>query len=170
MLRTIHKFFSDYQKEEVWLNEMCQQGYALKSFFPLTYKFEKCEPGEYIYRIELLPHWPSHQESQDYFEFSKELGIEVVDTSTRWVFFRKKASEGPFEIHSDKESKIKHHKSIMVLYGIVGLSNITIGISNSFIGLHSHMNQRLGLLNLALGSLLVLAAYRHFSRIKDLKT
>lgn len=169
MLHTVHKLLVDYQKEEEWLNEMSKKGYGFISFSPLTYKFETCEPGKYIYRVELLNQLPTHVESQNYFEFSKELGIEVVDTSFRWVFFRKLASEGPFDIHTDSESKIKHHKSIMTLYGVAGFFNLAIGLFNLAIGTKSPPNTWLAFVNGGLGALIIYTAYQHYRRIQKLK-
>lgn len=48
------KIYFDKDKEEEWLNEMAQNGYAFTSFFLGMYSFEKCEPGEYSYQIDLL--------------------------------------------------------------------------------------------------------------------
>lgn len=169
MLHTVHKLYVDYQREEIWLNEMSKKGYGLISFSPLTYKFESCEPGKYIYRIELLNHLPSHAESQDYFRFSSELGIEVVDTSFRWVFFKKLASEGPFDIHTDVESKIKHHKSIILLYGLVGLLNIIASVGNFAAGLFSTPNIWLAPINGGLAALVFYTAFKHYKRIQALK-
>ena len=51
--------------------------------------FEKGEPGEYIYRIQLLDYPAAHAESAAYLAFLEETGVEVIATWFRWVFLRK---------------------------------------------------------------------------------
>ena len=107
------RWYTDSQKEQDWLNEMSKKGWALKSFFLGFYKFEKCEPGEYIYQIDLLPEGVKKQE---YYEFMEETGVEIVDRWFYWVYLSKKASEGPFELYSDKESLKGHYESIVKFF------------------------------------------------------
>ncbi len=64
---------------------------ALRGFlFFGRYLFEKGSPGAYVYRIELLQYMPGHPEGAAYLEFLAESGIEVVASSLRWVYLRKK--------------------------------------------------------------------------------
>lgn len=49
------RYYIDNQKEQDWLNKLSREGWALKKFFLGFYKFEKCEPGEYEYQIDLMP-------------------------------------------------------------------------------------------------------------------
>ena len=53
--KTVHKWpwVWDFDKEEDWLNEMAQEGWALESVGFCTYTFRRCEPGEYIIRLEM---------------------------------------------------------------------------------------------------------------------
>ena len=37
----------DYEKEELWLNAMAQEGWTLQRIGFCTYYFERTEPGEY---------------------------------------------------------------------------------------------------------------------------
>ena len=47
------RMYYDKDAEEVWLNEMCQKGWAMTSFFAGLYTFAPCQPGEYIYQIDM---------------------------------------------------------------------------------------------------------------------
>ena len=107
------RWYVDSQKEQDWLNKMSKKGWALKSFFLGFYKFEKCEPGEYIYQIDLLPEGNSKQE---YFEFMEETGVQIVDRWFYWVYLCKKASDGKFELYSDNESLKLHYESIVKFF------------------------------------------------------
>ena len=71
--KTIYRIFVDYEKEEKWLNEMAQSGWALESFRLMRYVFKQVERGTYTYRIELLSNLPSHPESKAYMAFLDEV-------------------------------------------------------------------------------------------------
>ena len=64
------KLYYDKDAEEDWLKEMCLNGWAFKKFFLGFYTFEKCEPGEYNYQIDLLDSWSG--EKDDYAAFMEK--------------------------------------------------------------------------------------------------
>ena len=132
MRKVIKKVFMawEYEKEEKWLNEMAAKGLALVDYSIFRYSFEPCEPGEYSFKIQLLEHNPNHPESEQYIRFMEETGAEQVASYLNWVYFRKKTSEGPFEIFSDIESKLKHYILIKKLLVPLGILNLCVGISN----------------------------------------
>ncbi|MBU3185370.1 DUF2812 domain-containing protein [Clostridium estertheticum] len=160
MKHIIYKLYSDFEKEEKWLNEMSAKGMALIDYSWCKYVFTETQNNEYTYRIELLENLPSHEKSIEYINFLEESGVEYVAKYVRWVYFRKKSSEGAFDIYSDIESKIKHYKRINVFWStfmgiefMAGLINIVIGIVNLNIG------NRLGdfnMVNIIIGAPLVL--------------
>ena len=127
MKKTIWKCFFNYEKEEVWLNEMSAKGLALIDFFLCRYSFADSVPGEFTYRIELLKHLPSHPESKRYIDFMIESGAEHVSSWHRWVYFRKKSEHGAFNIFSDIDSRISHYKRIRTLFLSVGIMEMLIG-------------------------------------------
>ena len=45
------KFTFDKDDEQDWINEYCQQGWAMAGFFVGVVTFVPCQPGEYIYQI-----------------------------------------------------------------------------------------------------------------------
>jgi len=112
------KLYLDKDLEETWLNEMSKKGWAFKKFFLGFYTFEQCEPGEYNYQIDLLNNWSG--EKEDYASFMKESGVEVISQWYRWVYVRKKAADGSFEMYTDIESKIAQYRRIKNFF-LVGL-------------------------------------------------
>jgi hypothetical protein len=132
MKHTIRKAYFNYEKEEKWLNEMAAKGMALTNYssWRFRYVFEDCRPGEYIYRIELLQKRPSHPESINYMRFLEETGIEHIPKEFRWGYFRRKASDGPFEIYSDIDSKIKHYSRVNAYIMSLGILNLALAASN----------------------------------------
>ncbi len=117
MKHVIYKAFTigAYEKEEKWLNEMSAKGMLLTDISPFRYVFEEGTPGKYIYRLELLEHLPSHPESIAYIKFLEETGIEYVGSCVRWIYLRRPASDGAFEIYSDIKSKLMHLKRITAI-------------------------------------------------------
>ena len=139
MVSNVYKIiFADMEKEEEWLNEMAQKGFNFMDNFIIRYTFSEGTPNEYIYRIEMLENSSSHPVSRQYFKFLEETGVECVSTSGKWAYFRKKAADGPFDLYSDSEAKIKHYKRTMsyvltllfINLIILGM-NLTIGITRN---------------------------------------
>jgi len=110
MTKTVIKLFWlwNFDREEAWLNEMSQQGWHLCRVGLCTYVFERGQPGQYIYRLEMLAHAVSYPESVKYIAFIEETGAQKVGTLFSWVYFRKRAEEGGFDLHSDIASRITH--------------------------------------------------------------
>jgi len=128
MKNVIRKLFFNYEKEEKWLNEMAAQGKALIKYTWCRYEFEDTPKGEYIYRVVLLDKQASHSESQKYIQFVEETGAEYVASYLRWVYFRKKAADGPFELYSDIDSKLRHYKKVQAAMTTAALINFATGI------------------------------------------
>ena len=110
-------FFAwDYENEEKWLNEMSAAGMQLVGVGCCKYIFEDGEPGEYNYRIEMLKDMPSNPKSIAYIRFLEESGAEHVGSFFRWVYMRRKASMGAFELFSDIDSRTGHLKRVLTLF------------------------------------------------------
>jgi hypothetical protein len=108
MRHTARKVFFawSYEQEEKWLNQMSAKGLQLVSVGFCKYVFEDGAPGEYNYRLELLENLPSHPESIAYIRFLEEAGIEQIGTYFRWVYFRRKATDGAFDLYWNHASNI----------------------------------------------------------------
>lgn len=98
--KTIHRWWWawNFDKEEQWLNEMAMEGWALYDTGFCVYHFEKTEPGEYMIRLEM------HKPDYAYEAFMEETGAQHVGRQVQWAYFRKKASQGSFDIFSDIDS------------------------------------------------------------------
>jgi len=172
MRKTIRKWFWtwDFEKEEKWLNEMAAQGLALVGVGFAKYEFEDSLPGEYSVRFELLNHPKNHPESENYIRFIEETGAEQVGNYLRWVYFRKKTADGPFDLFSDRASRIAHLKRILALMLPIGILNLFIGLQNVGLFFWQHFDGNLiGLVNLALGILCCLGALPVYKKVKALK-
>lgn len=104
-------------KETEWLNEMARKGYAMTGFAAGFYSFDKCQPGEYVYQIDCSE--GLFRVSNDYREFMRESGIEIVCVWGMWVILRRKAAEGDFVLYTDVESAIAYYTKTKRIFMVV---------------------------------------------------
>ena len=114
----------DYEKEELWLNAMAKEGWALQRVGFATYYFEKTEPGEYIVRLEC------RKKDEGYVSFVTDMGAEYIGRIAMWVYFRRKSEQGEFELNGDLDSRIEQLTTIGRMLLLVGIGNLLIGLSN----------------------------------------
>ena len=138
----------DFEKEEDWLNEMAQSGWVLDNVGFCSYDFVRCEPGEYTVRLEMRNY------DLEYVAFMEETGAEYVGRMLMWIYFRKKAEHGGFDLYSDIDSKIGHLNKISRMLTVLGGMNLVIGIVNTY------NPGRLGWVNLIAATLLMYALGR----------
>ncbi|NLW12360.1 MAG: DUF2812 domain-containing protein [Clostridiaceae bacterium] len=127
--KRVIRLFLDYEHEEKWLNKMAAKGYNLIRCAFGRYYFEKGSPGGYIYRLEFLDELPDHPDSSAYLEFLSETGVEHVASNDRWIYVRRRSELGDFEIYSDLDSKINHHKRISQMLLIIVIPNIVSALN-----------------------------------------
>ena len=138
----------DFEKEEAWLNEMAQSGWVLSGVSWCTYTFESCEPGDWFVRLEMRPG------DTDYHSFLEEIGAEYIGRVMAWMYYRRKADMGQFDLFSDIDSRIAHLDRIGRMLSIIGGANLLIGFINTF------SPARFGWVNLLCATLLVYALGR----------
>ncbi len=111
------KLTFDKDLEQDWLNNLCRQGWAMTGFAAGFYTFTPCTPGEYIYQVDLLPGDGLRcKDPSGYAEFMEETGVEVVQRWFRWIFLRKRAEDGPFQIYTDLDSQIDMYRRIRQMF------------------------------------------------------
>ena len=115
----------EFDKEERWLNTMAQQGWVLDKLGFCRYEFVRCDPGAYTVRLEMREH------DEAYLSFMADTGAEYVGRMMKWIYFRKKTEDGPFELFSDLESRISYLDKMCRLLRGVGLANLLSGLANS---------------------------------------
>ncbi len=177
MKHTTWRWISDYEKEEKWLNEIAAKGLSLYSFFFGKYTFEETEPGKYIYQIELLENLPTSPESVAYLRFLEDTGVVCVASVFKWVYLRKEAASGPFELYTDIDSKIKRLSTMKNLWFTFVWLEFIIAAANLALVIYSWIVMRqiqwlnLGcvVLLVALGLLLLHFGLKPARKIKSLK-
>ncbi len=166
------RFFIDYEKEEKWVNEMCQQGWHLVKFGIGYFKFEKGMPGEYIYRNEMLTGLGTKDDSKEYISFLNETGVEIVTKCFSWAYFRKKTEEGPFELYSDTSSKIQYLNRIFYLFLFLAILNYFFAVKNLMDVFYQDFSFSLtvGIFNLLAALLISIPLFLVYKRRKALKS
>ena len=158
MRKTVYKLYWawDFDREEKWLNEMSAKGQHLCGVGFCRYVFEEGAPGLYLYRLEMLDHWPSHPKSADYIRFVEDTGAEQIGAINRWVYFRKERGGSGFDIFSDVSSRIRHLDRILFLVVIFSALNLLNGLNQIHWGVSTGVSANLviGMLCSALGLLL----------------
>ena len=169
MRQVIRKWFWawEFDKEEQWLNDMAAQGKALVSARYATYEFEDCTPGEYAVRLEMLENAPTSPEGQKYIEFVESTGAEYVGRVTKWVYFRKKTADGPFELHGDNHTRIKHLAGIIRLLLPLTAVNVGCGIYNLCIGIA--WDSAVNIVCAGLSALVAVLLFRGIYKLKEKK-
>lgn len=119
------RLYFDKEKEEIWLNEMCRQGWAMAGFFLGVYDFVPCEYGKYTYQIDMPPisgkMCMRDKEKREYIEFVESTGAEYVCSWGFWIIFRKEADKGEFKLYTDSESQIWLYQRIRLVFLLIGL-------------------------------------------------
>ncbi|MBD8070718.1 DUF2812 domain-containing protein [Bacillus sp. PS06] len=166
-----YRFYADYEKEEKWVNEMAAQGWHLKKFSLGRFTFEEGEPGAFIYRNEFIN--LSVDEKKDYFEFLKNSGITIINEFGGWVYMRKAASDGPFELYTDSNSKIAYYKRVLNIFLLLFIVNAWMGYAN--ISIFWDKNEKvfispyIGILNVLAAILIAIPIIKIFRRKKALE-
>ena len=147
----------DFEKEERWLNQMAMEGWVLVEVGWANYTLERGEPGEYIIRLQM------HNPDEAYLAFLEEIGAEYIGRVVQWIYFRRKAEDGPFELFSDAQSKIEHLNWIARMLLALGMANLLIGIVNCL------NTSPIGAVNVALATLLMYGLGRIHGKIESLE-
>jgi hypothetical protein len=173
MRSKINKFmFFNFEKEENWLNEMASKGIEFVDYSFFKYQFEEGMPGRYIYRIEFLENKVGHPESIHYIKFLEEAGIECISAVGHRLYMRKKATEGPFEVYSDLEARLKQYIKIRNFTGTIVLLNSIAAVFNIVL---IFLNDVIPHLNVASSTIILAVAFfptysSYFKKVKMLKS
>lgn len=131
---------------------MAAKGLCLISVGFCRYEFEDCLPGEYKICLQLLERHPRNPEMQKYIEFMEQTGAEHVGSYTRWIYFRRKADLGEFQLFSDNASRIKYLTNMLSFITLIVGLNLLIGLQNIVIAFLADLpSNYIGFINLAIG-------------------
>ncbi|RSK28830.1 DUF2812 domain-containing protein [Bacillus sp. HMF5848] len=113
MLKKTFKIFWAWQddQEEIWLQQMAQQGWGLRDYNVGFYTFEKIEPTNYVYKLDFKQ--TRNNDMEEYLSIFSDAGWEHVAQFGGWHYFRTKAEGATTpEIYSDRATKAQRYKFI----------------------------------------------------------
>ncbi|SCL99771.1 DUF2812 domain-containing protein [Bacillus wiedmannii] len=134
--KKIFKFFAGWslEKEEAFLREMHQQGWALQKY-NVMYTFKKTEPKDVIYKADFrLDYKDSKEKQKEYIEIYEMCGWKHVTSFAKWNYFCKEVEEENElpDIYSDKETRIQKLNELLVFF-VIMLAAILPSMYNLFI-------------------------------------
>ncbi len=104
-------FISEFNEEAAWLSFMHRQGWKFLSTNGRNYKFEQCEPEDWIYQLDFKENGIA---DEDYIQMFTDYGWDYTFQFGKWFYFRKiKTDAEDLSIFSDKESKIALCKRVI---------------------------------------------------------
>ena len=109
------RYYIDMESEQAWLQKMANRGWALQNFFLGFYTFERCEPGQYRYQMDLIEEYNRHK----FEEFMDEMDVETVCYWNRWVYLRRDSAKGKFQMYTDAETRINQYQRIKKFYMLI---------------------------------------------------
>lgn len=97
--RWTFRYNGNHLEDERYMQRMCRQGWAARSLTEGFWKFERCEPDEFCYRIAYL-RGKSRAETEAAKREYAGRGIEFVSQYAFWAIFRSRA---PFRLYTEEE-------------------------------------------------------------------
>ena len=157
--RVVWKWFWawDFEKEEQWLNEMALAGWVLVNVRWCRYTFEAAEPGAWIIRLEM------HEDDPAYLSLLSEMGAQFICRWFQWIYLRRPAEYGSFDLFSDLDSRIAHLNRISRVLSALCIMNLGIGVMNVAI------RNGFGMINLLLGALIAYGLGRIHGKREELQ-
>ena len=123
--KIVNRIFTiaDYDREALYLRKMHAEGWKLKEVsysnlvVAVKYTFEKCQPEQVSYQLDLYPMKKSERAS--YLQLFKDCGWEHITDFNGFSYFRKLhsgiESDAEFEIYNDASGKLAMVKRILII-------------------------------------------------------
>lgn len=139
------RFYLDFEKEEIWLNEMAKQGWELtrKSIW---YEFREVVPNDATIKIDYHT-FKTKGDFEDYCTLFRDSGWEHIGTKTSGTqYFNRMDSSGDADIFSDIPSKAARYKRLSngwLLMAIVYVPIFMALVSTKAIDISALINPKL---------------------------
>lgn len=165
------KFFMAGQEdaEMAWLSQMSKNGYHLVNVnFGMHYVFKKGQPANYTYYIDMKENGSL---DEDYKLMYSDVGLEYVDTTNGYFYFRGEEGEDTLAIINNDQGRILGRLGVQKrLLTIAGLMNLIIFLITflQFLGMDYSYSWTI-YINLACSLLCLTLAFRIQFKIKDMK-
>ncbi|NOU91791.1 DUF2812 domain-containing protein [Paenibacillus sp. LMG 31456] len=120
------KFFTNFDKEEKWLNEMAKQGYQFKKK-SIGYEFQPSKPENAAIKIDYRT-FKKKADFEDYCALFEDSGWKHITgtKSSGYQYFQKADENGSEDIFSDVDSKAVRYKRLSEMWSSLATSFIPI--------------------------------------------
>ncbi|HIS52973.1 MAG TPA: DUF2812 domain-containing protein [Candidatus Onthomonas avicola] len=125
--KTMFRYYTlaDFREEEEFLAAQHQAGWRLVCLpFAGVYRFERCEPAEYIYQLDFNG---GGRDEGAYLQMFADYGWEYVQKFNGWYYFRKAKGTGELgeEIFSDSTSRLamirRVYRRLALCFGMLAI-------------------------------------------------
>jgi hypothetical protein len=126
------KFFTNFDKEEKWLNEMAKQGYQFKNK-SVGYEFQPSKPENAVIKMDYRT-FKKQEDFQDYCALFEDSGWKHIagSKSSGYQYFKKAGEHGSADIFSDVDSKAGRYKRISDMWISLASAFIPIFVVSDF--------------------------------------
>ena len=158
------------EKECNWLSEMSKKGYHFVGLSGCAwYKFEKGKSKDYAYVIDMKEGKEKYDD--EYFSIYKEYGLEYIDTSMNFNYFKSENIEDTKNIVNNERGRyidrLSKHKLVILLAGILNLVIFVTNSINSYLEVQSF--NYIYIINLVVGLWAIMIYFKTNKKIKDIK-
>ncbi len=158
------------EKECKWLSEMSKKGYHLVGLVGcIFYRFEKGESKDYAYVIDMKEGKNGYDE--EYFNIYKEYGLEYIDSSMNFNYFKSENIEDTKTIVKSEKGRyvdrLSKHKLVLLLAGILNLAIFFINELNTYFDVWAVNN--IYYINLIVGLWALIIYFTINKKIKKIK-
>lgn len=116
---TKFRIISDMTKETEWLNQMAAEGHALVSFLAGFYTFEDCQPGKYVFKVDLSDSFFST--TPDYRDYRRDTDTTILGCWSSKVYLRKEASKAPIADYPNTDALLEYYIKARDLFKLASL-------------------------------------------------
>ncbi|MGG2199999.1 MULTISPECIES: DUF2812 domain-containing protein [Paenibacillus] len=122
-----YKFFTNFDEEENWLNDMARQGYRFTKKTSFGYEFEPEKPENATIKMDYRT-FKKREDFEDYCALFEDSGWEHITgtKSSGYQYFKKADKQGSEEIFSDVDSKAGRYKRLSDMWAALACSFIPI--------------------------------------------
>lgn len=121
------KSFTNFDKEESWLNDMARQGFRFIKKTSFGYEFESGKPENATIKMDYRT-FKKREDFEDYCALFEDSGWEHIagTKSSGYQYFKKVDTQGSEDIFSDVASKVGRYKRLSDMWAALACSFIPL--------------------------------------------
>lgn len=172
--KKVFKMFviGEEEKECKWLEEMSKRGYHLVNVrFACHYTFEKTDSQDYSYMIDMME--KNSLDEGDYIAIYEDYGLEYVDKSKDFYYFRSKDKNNMTHIKHIEQGRyadrLKSQSKLLLAAGLLNILIWVMGILHTFSTVNTQYI-KITYINLIIGIAGIYIFYANNKKIKRIES